>query len=822
MRQRIYLIEGIVDMKRRIVIVFFILAISVLLLCLAFEAAAMSHERVMSGIDIPEMGQVITPTISNVLPEEIENNIDQEIEIFGENFLYTDTLPGVMLGRDVLTPVHWITTTYMTAVVPWGLDGDRYYTITVTNPDGGTASLVNAIYVTNVISIWKSGGPDGGFIKRMAVHPQVTSTVFAYASEVGLYRTKSSGDLWNLILPMPFGLSLAVKTGTGDVLVAGGDRGLFRSYDDGDNWQKLISTTVHAVAYGLVPEHPLYVAISDTVIVSQDDGENWGPPGIGLPSDTNISFIAVHPYSETVAYASCVNGRMFETTDEGNTWNEIAQGYFSAGTEEMVVDLHNPDYIYRSGGGFDISAHYSWDKGRNWDQMRLDDGQTLVLNDIDIPHNTTGLLYAARGFVYTSTDNGATWYQIIQQPDSIWNIELDPISDNLLYGGGVCGPYRYEEDGGITWIQKFTGIRGVIPWTLAAVPDYPDRVFAGAMHSGGFASVNAGGTWIESAQFEWDQIMSSATSTDPKKKCEAYLGGNLHIFYHTINCGEDWTETSIAFGLTKTLDIQAIAVDPFNPDHLLLGALTDRELFSGAILNSSDRGGTWEIVDVGPISGVTDIVFDPNIPDIVYFATGVRMGDYVMLPGEVHKSTDGGTTWDLRSNGLNGLPINDLAIDPSDPNIIYAALGGYVDDNPELLGGVYKSQDGGETWVQTNPNFNTRHITDLVLDPLDSQTIYAGVIWEGLYRSKDGGITWKIAEGPFNNASVYSLASAKNKHGNKVVFYVGMTPGSYEEGMNANIPDFPMDDEYYGSGVYALTIIHVPMDQVMFMPLIMR
>lgn len=69
-------------MLRRLAIIFFILIITILLLCLVYEAAAMSREQVRQAVAIPDQVKVITPTISMVTPAELNNNVDNEIEYY--------------------------------------------------------------------------------------------------------------------------------------------------------------------------------------------------------------------------------------------------------------------------------------------------------------------------------------------------------------------------------------------------------------------------------------------------------------------------------------------------------------------------------------------------------------------------------------------------------------------------------------------------------------------------------------------------------------------------------------------------------------------
>jgi photosystem II stability/assembly factor-like uncharacterized protein len=99
----------------------------------------------------------------------------------------------------------------------------------------------------------------------------------------------------------------------------------------------------------------------------------------------------------------------------------------------------------------------------------------------------------------------------------------------------------------------------------------------------------------------------------------------------------------------------------------------------------------------------------------------------------VIRSTDGGQSWTGLDQGPSTLTALALAVDPTDPSIIYA--GGH-------RGWFHRSTDGGESWTVIDERFTTDDIYDLAIDPIRPSTIYAGTRREGVFRSTDGGVTW--------------------------------------------------------------------------------
>src|SRR5919205_2723459 len=210
---------------------------------------------------------------------------------------------------------------------------------------------------------------------------------------------------------------------------------------------------------------------------------------------------------------------------------------------------------------------------------------------------------------------------------------------------------------------------------------------------------------------------------------------------------------------------------------------------SGGLWKTTNGGVTWKPIfeRQGTIS-LGDIALAPGNPDVVWVGTGEsNVRNSVSFGDGVYKSTDGGHTW--QHMGLRDTRfISKIAINPRNPDMVYVgALGHAFGANEER--GVYMTTDGGRTWTKTLYVDQEHGVADLAIDPANPNIIYAAM-WQfrrtpwthtsgsekgGVFRSLDGGRTWKKLEGglpklvgrigvkvaPSNPSVVYAITEAK-------------------------------------------------------------
>lgn len=186
--------------------------------------------------------------------------------------------------------------------------------------------------------------------------------------------------------------------------------------------------------------------------------------------------------------------------------------------------------------------------------------------------------------------------------------------------------------------------------------------------------------------------------------------------------------------------VAAIAVDPNNAAHLLVGAA------GGGIWESVDRGANWICRgDELPCLSIGAIAFDRTNPLNVYAGSGEGNSEYAVLGAGVFVSTDGGTTWShLARAPFAGIGFYDLVVDTADPTVLYAAT----------TAGFFLSLDGGATWTSKRKGGNC---WDLSLDPS------GGPNAELLLAFFDGVFSWTRASGRFTRVRLPASPKAKWK-----------------------------------------------------------
>lgn len=285
---------------------------------------------------------------------------------------------------------------------------------------------------------------------------------------------------------------------------------------------------------------------------------------------------------------------------------------------------------------------------------------------------------------------------------------------------------------------------------FAVDPNDHSRYYAAAASGGVWKTTNAGITFTPVFDNEGSYSIG-AIALDPKNPATVWVGTGENNSQRSVSYGDGLYRSDDAgrswknVGLKKSEHIARILIDPRDSDVVyvaaqgpLWGPGGDRGLFK-----TTDGGKTWKnLLSISENTGVTDVVLDPQNPDVLYAASYQRRRhNWTLINGgpesAIHKSTDAGASWNKLRAGLPSVELGriGLAISPVDSNVIYATI-----EAANRAGGIFRSTDRGATWQRRNPFDQTAmYYGTIVADPANLDRVY--VMSVRIQVSDDGGTT---------------------------------------------------------------------------------
>jgi photosystem II stability/assembly factor-like uncharacterized protein len=618
-----------------------------------------------------------------------------------------------------------------------------------------------------------------------------------------------------------------------DRIVAGAaGGGIWRSTDAGRNWQSLWhkQPTLNIGALAMDPNDPdtIYCGTGEAnlsadshpgvgVFVTRDGGDNWGELSAsavaGLPN--RIGSIAVDPFDS----------------------NHIRLG----GVSHSFTDVQEGMYVSRDGGG-------SWSRENGITGGRYRCHQVLF---DPVNQGTVYATLSANGFlsgVWRSNDGGTIWTHLLTDlphPTSIQRgaIALAPSDPQRLYlqladgNGAVLGVYRSDNGGG-QWQQisgnHFRSERQMnYNNTIAVHPTDPDHVLCGGVDI--HRSLNGGQSWRRVTDWAADRGTPQYAHADqhalvlPTARPGRVYAGNDGGVDLSEDGGGTWTNRSDDLAVTMYYDLEVaqsdsdmygggcqdngtnvttsgssddhrmiaggdggwITIDPTDPLHLYASSQRMRILrhrssdawadVSPLSRNSAERRRMWMVF----------IAMDPNDPRRVFTGTF-----------RVWRTLNDGDDWDAVSGNLDGSDVTAIEIARADSNRVYVGT-----EN----GGIFRSDDGGDTWTGdvSGPLLPGNTVTRLKSDPRDADVVYATMANVGqshVFRSSDGGVSWQDVDGgrlpnvPHHGIAISTARPDQVFVANDVGVFASLDSGGSWSDITANLPNVMVIDLVYHAG----------------------
>ncbi|WP_223789060.1 WD40/YVTN/BNR-like repeat-containing protein [Marinicella meishanensis] len=606
----------------------------------------------------------------------------------------------------------------------------------------------------------------------------------------GIYKTTDGGKTWNnmglkdsnhiaQIWINPQDSDTVLVAAQGPLWSNGGDRGLYKTTDGGDNWERILyidkytgvnefvidpDNTDHIVASSYQRRRHVWTLINggpgSGIHKSTDGGVTWKEIKAGLPKDHmgRIGLANAPSQPKTIYAIIEANDKeqgVYRSLDFGQNWHKQSS-YMTNSPQyynELIVDPHNPDRIY----SMNTFTNISEDGGKTWTPLSLKyrhvDDHALWID----PDNTEHLYIGGDGGIYESWDRGQTWRHIQNLPiGQFYRIEPDNAEPFYNVCGGtqdnnsLCAPSRTNDIHGITNADWHI-ILGGDGYEPQFDPNDPNIVYAQYQY-GGLARYDRRTMEriyitphppADEPAYKWN--WNSPLLLSPHHSTRLYYGAEK--LFRSDDRGDSWTV--ISPDLTQQIDRNELAVmdrvwgvdtiaknvstsmygsligiseSPVQADLLMTGS------DDGVISVSTDGGDNWRSVKkfsgVPDMSYVSDVLFSQHNAEVAYATfDNHKRGDYKPY---VLRSNDQGKSWKSISSNLPERGFaHTIVEDHVDPNLLFVGT--------EY--GVFFTQNGGDSWVELK-QLPTIAVRDLAIQKRENDLV-VGTFGRGVYILDD-------------------------------------------------------------------------------------
>lgn len=593
-------------------------------------------------------------------------------------------------------------------------------------------------------------------VTAIAIDPMDPNVLYAGTESAGLYKSVDGGVSWFIIQgEIDIGQvdSIVIDPQDSQIVYVGTSQfGVYKTQDGGRHWRRMTtgirhegdSESGHVIMDSSNSQHLFYMT-GNLIHESNDGAQSWRliKPLSTCPHQLFTPYsLSIDPTNRNLMYAShwdvphCETG-VYRSSDGGRTW--ALTNLRRAGIDGVFIERVSAEqyYVYAHvGWGIEPSTwgdefYVSSDEGESWRPLSY--SCSLL-----VPHPEGGMLAYCGGAVRHVSRGGATWRYLGQSPiDDVRAVAISSANPEMIVFVGESVYISF--DGGRTWRERNHGLPAH-RFEVRAHPADPATLLAYTWtrdnfgHNRLFVSKDRGYTWT----FLTEQGNGLQFDADHST---LYRYGQ--VLYRSVNGGSSWQTLSLPGGTTWQAPFSRVFAHPSQPHTLYFVACNTRNPIQ-RIYISRNRGESWNVL--------TEMHGNIGSAGLFFAGEGLL---YLVPFHRAYRSADGGVTWKELDRTIAWSSPTDyrMVVDPRDPLHILVA---------SMANGVLGSSNGGDTWTRRNRGLETPSISALILDPQDSDIVYAATD-NGAYVSFDFGIQWHgINAGLLGNKVVYSITADKD------------------------------------------------------------
>jgi photosystem II stability/assembly factor-like uncharacterized protein len=494
-------------------------------------------------------------------------------------------------------------------------------------------------------------------------------------------------------------------------------------------------------------------------------------------------------------------------------------------TPESIRQREEFIYVRRAGGDDKVLPPYAYENALRHRETMLEDRN----NPKSFTSSVNWVTANPKGMFYSRTGNN----YISGRTNSIAFINGQP---NIMYIAAAQGGVWKTVNGGVNWIPLTDNLPTLACGDVVVDPSNPNVIYLGTGElnysgdsqygDGIYKSANGGLSWIQIAPSSLVGTRCSQMAIDPTNSNIVYFAGNLGIFKST-NAGVNW------ISLSSGTNANCIFIDPANTQ-ILYASIGGTN--AGQIIKSTNGGTNWiTLAGLPGGMGRIQLAMAQSNSQILFASIAASSGGSLL---GLYRTTDGGTTWTLQASspnylGSQGWYDNAVAIHPTNPNIVVVAgldlyvstTGGtglvqksswsttnsqnmthadvhrlaYNGTNLFCLsdGGVYKSTNDGNNWVDLNHDISTLQYQSADYDITNILLLQGGTQDNNKMTSTNGGVDWNqrtTGDGgytivdPVNTNFVYGqyVNGSIQRSANSGVSFTNITPSGSTGGLFYN------------------------------------